>query len=184
MERYVKQQMYDIGYLVAWRDKMNAVPKLEDTPNFERLEGISEQDLQRYLAYYEQVSRQELLKYWLSTSPEERYNERKKNWLYHEFNVYRLYGNAHSTPDKPGCTSDSCIIECRYFRAIGKITDEEIYEEFPTPDHIVVTSPRKPAFLVVVSQFGISSEVYALFLRFKRDTTRFVQTMVSARTLE
>jgi hypothetical protein len=51
MERYVKQQMYDIGYLVAWRDKMNAVPKLEDTPNAERLEGISELDLQRYLAY-------------------------------------------------------------------------------------------------------------------------------------
>lgn len=134
MERYVKQQMYDIGYLVAWRDKMNAVPKLEDTPNFERLEGIIEQDLQRYLAYYEQVSREELLKYWLSMSPEERYNERKKNWLSHELNVYRLYGNAHSSPDKPGCTSDSCVQECRYYGASGKITDREIYEEFPAPE--------------------------------------------------
>ena len=142
IERYVQQQMYDIGYLVAWRDnKMNAVPKLEDTPNAERLEGISEQDLQRYLAYYEQVNREELLKYWLSKSPEERYNERKKNWLYHEFNVYRLYGNAHSTPDKPGCISDSCIIECRYYRATGKIIDEEIYDEFPVPELYVTATP-------------------------------------------
>ena len=39
--------MYGIGYLVAWRDKMNAVPKLEDTPNAGRLEGISERDLRR-----------------------------------------------------------------------------------------------------------------------------------------
>ena len=139
MERYIKQQMYDIGYLVAWRDKMNAVPKLEDTPNAKRLEGISEQDLQKYLAYYEQVSTEELLKYWLSMSPEERYNERKKDWLYHEFNVYRLYG-------KPGCTSDSCIIECRYYSATGKITDEEIYDEFPVSDHIAVTLPESLHF--------------------------------------
>jgi len=140
IERYVKLQMYDTGYLVAWRDKMNAVPNLEDTPNAKRLEGISERDLQKCLAYHERINREELLKYWLSMSPEERYNERKKNWLYHELNVYRLHGNAHSTSDKPGCTSDSCIIECRYYRAIGKITDEEIYEEFPKPDHIAVMS--------------------------------------------
>jgi hypothetical protein len=78
-----------------------------------------------------------LIRPWLDKTPQERYKDKKREWMSHDCSVWQRYGNTHELPSKPGCTAEGCVIECPYYDIEGTITDEQVnswykdeYEEF------------------------------------------------------
>jgi hypothetical protein len=75
------------------------------------------------------------LKRELRVSPEQRYQEEKHNWFFHELtylhqakegDIIKEYGCGHwSNNNEEGL----CVIECRYYHKEGRIEDEEIKQE-------------------------------------------------------
>jgi hypothetical protein len=62
----------------------------------------------------------------LRMSPEDRYQSKKANFLFHDLSCYmRKLGE-----EDYGCTGAGCIPECRYYPKYGRIEDEELIEEY------------------------------------------------------
>jgi hypothetical protein len=65
------------------------------------------------------------LKMNLRTSPEDRYEDKKKAWYFHESSWYMHRSNCY---DGHGCNNGQCIPECRYYPKFGRIEDEEVIQ--------------------------------------------------------
>jgi hypothetical protein len=63
------------------------------------------------------------LKMNLRVDPEDRYQDKKKAWYFHESSWYMRHNNGY---DGYGCNNGKCIPECRYYPEIGRIEDEEV----------------------------------------------------------
>jgi hypothetical protein len=80
------------------------------------------------MAAYDSITNDELafcLKAELRRSPEQRYQERKEGWLFHDSNMHNPPGDDRVL----GCTSVQCVPECRYYPQYGRIEDSEVIEE-------------------------------------------------------
>ena len=65
------------------------------------------------------------LKMNLRVSPEERYQDKKKAWYFHESSWYMHHNNGYGGQ---GCSNCKCIPECRYYPEYGRIEDEEVIQ--------------------------------------------------------
>jgi hypothetical protein len=65
------------------------------------------------------------LKMSLRVSPEERYQDKKKAWYFHESSWCMRHDNGY---DGRGCNNGKCIPECRYYLKSGRIEDEEVIQ--------------------------------------------------------
>jgi hypothetical protein len=63
------------------------------------------------------------LKMNLRKSPEERYQQKKKAWYFHESSWYMRHDSGY---DGQGCNNWKCIPECRYYPKCGRIEDDEV----------------------------------------------------------
>jgi hypothetical protein len=66
-----------------------------------------------------------ILKRELRPSPEQRYADEKKNFLFHSLSCY-MRGLGESGY---GCTGKGCVLECEYFGDFGRIEDSVIIEK-------------------------------------------------------
>lgn len=63
----------------------------------------------------------------LKIPPEQRYQDRKINWFFHDSSYCRRGLNAY---DGQGCNAfTGCVPECRYYPKYGRIEDEEVIRE-------------------------------------------------------
>jgi hypothetical protein len=69
------------------------------------------------------------LKQALLVSPEDRYQDRKEQWYFHDSSYYMRGVGGY---DGHGCTSTRCIPECRYYPEEERIEDDEIIAKFET----------------------------------------------------
>lgn len=60
---------------------------------------------------------------WLDKTPEQRYKDKKREWMSHNCSVWQRYGYTYESEDRQGCTADKCIPECYYYANEGTITD-------------------------------------------------------------
>ena len=58
-------------------------------------------------------------------SPEDRYQDKKKVWYFHESSWYMRRHNGY---DGHGCNNGECIPECRYYPEFGRIEDGEVIQ--------------------------------------------------------
>ncbi len=65
------------------------------------------------------------LKMNLRSSPEDRYQHKKKAWYFHESSWCMRHDNGY---DGQGCNNGECIPECRYYPEYGRIEDEEVIQ--------------------------------------------------------
>jgi hypothetical protein len=65
------------------------------------------------------------LKMSLRTSPEERYQYKKKAWYFHKSSWCMRHDNGY---DGQGCNNGKCIPDCRYYPKFGRIEDEEVIQ--------------------------------------------------------
>jgi hypothetical protein len=65
------------------------------------------------------------LKMNLRSSPEDRYQHKKKAWYFHESSWYMRHNDGY---DGHGCNNGKCIPECRYYSKFGRIDDEEVIQ--------------------------------------------------------
>jgi hypothetical protein len=63
------------------------------------------------------------LKQQLHETPEERYQFRKKSWLFHPSNMDGKHDSF------TGCSSLRCIADCRFYEPFGRFEDEEVIAE-------------------------------------------------------
>ena len=81
-------------------------------------------------AAYDSITQDELdfsLKRKLRISPEQRYQQKKENWLFHDSSYYARGLEAY---DGFGCNQfTDCVPECRYYPKLGSIEDEEVIKE-------------------------------------------------------
>jgi hypothetical protein len=71
----------------------------------------------------EEIRSRQQTKKLLETTPEERYQLTKANWMSHESSWYKRDLNRH---DGQGCNQfTGCIPECRFYPEYGMIEDEE-----------------------------------------------------------
>jgi hypothetical protein len=61
----------------------------------------------------------------LMMSPEDRYQQKKEAWYFHESSWYMRHDNGY---DGQGCNNGECIPECRYYPKFGRIEDEEVIQ--------------------------------------------------------
>jgi hypothetical protein len=54
-------------------------------------------------------------------TPEERYQNMKEAWYFHESSWYMRHDNGY---DGHGCNNGVCIPECRYYAEQGRIEDD------------------------------------------------------------
>jgi hypothetical protein len=131
---YALEQVITLARLAEWRDNPKADPPFrgyEDIPlsderqrEVDWIDGTPNEFLYDCIRYKIQI---EEIDPWLKLTPEQRYQERKKDLLWHECSVWTRYGNCYASPDKPGCSQDlGCIEECRYYEPTGSISDEEV----------------------------------------------------------
>ena len=74
------------------------------------------------MAAYESITNDELnysLKAKLRRTPEQRYQDKKASWEFHDSNM----GNDNSFT---GCNNLQCVPDCRYFPEYGGIEDSEM----------------------------------------------------------
>ena len=67
-----------------------------------------------------------LIRPWLDKTPQERYKDKKREWMSHDCSVWQRCGNTQQLPSKLGCTAERCVIECQYYDSEGTITDEQV----------------------------------------------------------
>ena len=91
-----------------------------------------------------------LIRPWLDKTPEQRYKDKKWEWMSHNCSVWRRYGNIYESPNKPGCTSDRCSNECLYASDTGEITDEQVHEWYK--DEYEVLSPTEVKILEMLEE--------------------------------
>jgi hypothetical protein len=65
------------------------------------------------------------LKMNLRVNPEDRYQDKKKAWYFHESSWYMRQSNGY---DGQGCNNGQCNPECRYYPKFGRIEDEEVIQ--------------------------------------------------------
>jgi hypothetical protein len=83
------------------------------------LECVHDTITEDELAYY--------LKSKLRTPPEQRYQDRKQDWFFHESSYSHRGLEAY---DGQGCNGfTGCVPECRYFLQFGRIEDDEVIAE-------------------------------------------------------
>jgi hypothetical protein len=64
----------------------------------------------------------------LSQTPEERYQDRKQHWYFHDSSYYMRGLGAY---DNQGCNPwTGCIPECRFYNEYGRIEGIEVIEKF------------------------------------------------------
>lgn len=136
--RHVEEEILEI---VQWNHyERNKAPQ----HLVEKIDACTEYFLQACVRYEQQQS----IESWLPLTPEQRYQEKKGNsknpgarasdgstaiwglqavWDWHPCSVYMRYGNSYASPDKPGCTADRCVPECRFYLDDGRLDDEEIF---------------------------------------------------------
>ena len=61
----------------------------------------------------------------LRSSPEDRYQHKKKAWYFHESSWCVRHDNGY---DGQGCNDGKCVPECRYYPKFGRIEDEEVIQ--------------------------------------------------------
>jgi hypothetical protein len=95
------------------------------------------------LAVNDSVTKDELyfsLKRKLRVPPEQRYQQKKQNWFFHELSYLQQIvdknGKAADIIKESGCGHESnnteegvCIPECRYYSKYGRVEDEEVILE-------------------------------------------------------
>lgn len=91
-----------------------------------------------------------LIRPWLDKTPEQRYKDKKREWMSHDCSVWRRHGNIYESPDKPGCTSDRCSNECLYASDTGEITDEQVHDWYK--DEYEVFSPTEVKILEILEE--------------------------------
>jgi hypothetical protein len=69
---------------------------------------------QKELDYYKRKS--------LEVSPEQRYQDKKEHWYFHESSWYMRGANGY---DEQGCNSS----ECRFYPQTGRIKDSEVIQK-------------------------------------------------------
>ena len=81
-------------------------------------------------AAYDSITQDELdfnLKRKLRISPEQRYQQKKENWLFHDSSYYARGLEAY---DGFGCNQfTDCVPECRFYPEYGRIEDQEVIDE-------------------------------------------------------
>jgi hypothetical protein len=94
-----------------------AKKKIGDTLTYEDVwDSITQEELDYYLKASLRTS-----------SPEDRYQNRKEAWYFHESCWYMRHNNGY---DGHGCNQfTGCVPECRYYSKFGRIEDEEIIRE-------------------------------------------------------
>lgn len=124
---YARRWIFEFAQMTEWQDNPKAGPQLKAYPDlYKKLASFPEPFLKECLRYRVTVER---IDHWLKLTPEERYQEKKKNNIWHDTNVFMLYGNSYAAPDKPGCASDTgCIPECKYYEPTGSISDGEVLD--------------------------------------------------------
>ncbi len=78
-------------------------------------EDVWDEITQEELDYYKRKN--------LETTPEQRYQDKKKHWYFHESSWYMRGVNGY---DGYGCNNGVCVPECRYHPKEGRIEDEEV----------------------------------------------------------
>jgi hypothetical protein len=68
-----------------------------------------------------------LIRPWLDKTPQQRYKDKKREWMSHDCSIWQRYGSTHELPSKLGCTAGRCVIECPYYDSEGTITDEQVH---------------------------------------------------------
>ena len=82
------------------------------------------------MAAYDSITQDELnyeLRRVLLKPPEQRYQERKKNWFFHDSSAY---ARGLDREVGYGCNGLECVSDCRYAAEDGRIEAEEIVAEF------------------------------------------------------
>ena len=110
------------------------IDRKQDPPRFHyyrhiRLQKCTDEDRKKsFIGAIDTITQDELdfiLKRELRPTPEQRYQDEKRNFLFHELSCY-MRGLGE---EDYGCTGAGCILECRYFGDYGRIEDEEIIEK-------------------------------------------------------
>jgi hypothetical protein len=68
-----------------------------------------------------------LIRPWLDKTPQQRYKDKKWEWMSHNCSVWQRYGNTQELPSKLCCTAERCVIECPYYDNEGTVTDEQVH---------------------------------------------------------
>ena len=79
-------------------------------------------------AAYDGITQDELdfsLKRKLRMTPEQRYQRKTSNFLYHDLSCYMRKPGE----EDHGCTGTGCIPECRFYPETDRIEDEKVIEE-------------------------------------------------------
>lgn len=67
-------------------------------------------------------SQEEIDYYRSKSTPEERYQELKEMYYFHDSSAYMRFGD--NRPDIDGCTSDACTPQCNFYPETGRIEDD------------------------------------------------------------
>lgn len=62
------------------------------------------------------------------TTPEQRYQEAKEHWYFHEHSAFLDMETGKI--DTYGCKPESCVPECKYYKKGGKIDDDHVVKEW------------------------------------------------------
>jgi hypothetical protein len=82
-----------------------------------------------YEAANDSITQDELdyyLKAKLRVPPEQRYQDAKENWFFHDSSSYARGLEAY---DGYGCNNGECIESCRFYLPYGRIEDDEVIAE-------------------------------------------------------
>jgi hypothetical protein len=121
---FAKRWINELARMTEWRDGKGYPPFASDKTRVEKLAGIQEPVLKECVRYRTTV---EEIDFWMLLTPEQRYQQAKKEWSNHQCGVHKRYGLRHYNPDKPGCSADKgCIEECIYYPDTGSIDDNEL----------------------------------------------------------
>jgi hypothetical protein len=72
----------------------------------------------------------------LEVPPEQRYQDKKKHWYFHESSWYMREANGY---DGQGCNQfTGCVPECRYYHEKGRIEDDEVLSWYENKDSVLI----------------------------------------------
>jgi hypothetical protein len=93
-----------------------------------RLQKMDQSEREACYGHPKTITQEELdyaLRLKLRESPEQRYQDKKSNFLFHDLSCY-MKGLGE---EDHGCNGRSCIPECEYYPEHGRIEDEQIIKE-------------------------------------------------------
>jgi hypothetical protein len=97
-----------------------------------RVEQCSDYRKKTFECVHDSITQDELdyyLKRKLRVTPEQRYQDKKKDWFFHE-SSWCSRGLDSSGYDGQGCNQfTGCIPECRFYLPYGRIEDDEVIQE-------------------------------------------------------